>query len=128
MSDQDPRRSDDPVNAEAQDWSEAGVPEQEDTTEDEALPRDREDPTFLEEEYDSSAEERDPLDEALTREEPEASEALGSTAPDRDRTPAGQGEEPAPGVVEPGPGGPEEKALRQEEQLRQEDEGGRPGE
>ena len=100
MSDQDPRRSDDPVNAEAQDWSEAGVPEQEDTTE----------------------------DEALTREEPEASEALGSTAPDRDRTPAGQGEEPAPGVVEPGPGGPEEKALRQEEQLRQEDEGGRPGE
>ncbi|WP_017607850.1 hypothetical protein [Nocardiopsis xinjiangensis] len=128
MSHQDPHRSEDPVNAEAQDWDEAGVPEQEDATEDEALPGDREDSTFLEQEYADSAEERDPLDEALIREEPEAPEALGSTAPDRGRAPAGQGQEPEPGVVGPGPGGPEEKALRQEEQLRQEDEGGRPGE
>ncbi|GHD20181.1 hypothetical protein [Nocardiopsis kunsanensis] len=95
MSHQEPHSPEDPINAEAQDWDEAGVPEQEDTTEDEALPGDREDPTFLEEEYESSTEERDPLDEAFTGEEPEAREA---------------------------------KALHQEEQLRQEDEGGRPGE
>ncbi|WP_017611875.1 hypothetical protein [Nocardiopsis salina] len=128
MSHQDPHRPDDPVNAEAQDWNEAGVPEQEDSTEDEALPADREDPTMMEEEYDSTAEERDPLVEALAREEPEAAEALGSAAPDRGRDRAGGGGPSSDSGVEPGPGGPESKALHQEEELRQEDEGGRPGE
>lgn len=143
MSHQEPHRPEDPVNAEAQDWDEAGVPEQEDTTEDEALPGERGDPTVLDEEYDSSTEERDPLEDALDREEPEAPEALGSAAPDRGRAPAGGGEEPAPRVVEPGPGGPEggegdatadpapaaDPSKGPEEQaLRQEDEGGRPGE
>lgn len=128
MSDQDPRGADDPVNAEAQDWNEAGMPEQEDSTEDEALPADREDPTMMEEEYDTEAEERDPLDDALSREEPEAAEALGSAAPDRGRDRAGDGGPSSDSSVEPGPGGPESKALRQEEEIRQEDEGGRPGE
>ncbi|MBE2997569.1 hypothetical protein IDM40_02455 [Nocardiopsis sp. HNM0947] len=128
MSHHDSRRPDDPVNAEAQDWDEAGMPEQEDSTEDEALPGDREDPTTIEEEYDSSAEERDPLDEALAQEEPEAPEALGSAAPDRGRDRAGEGGPSSDSAVEPGPGGPESKALHQEEGLRQEDEGGRPGE
>lgn len=84
----------DPVNETAADWEEAGLPAQEDSTEDQPLP-DRV-PTALDESGSTGTEKEsgipfeksgEPLDEALSREQPDVPGAVGSTARTADEFP-----------------------------------------
>ncbi|MFC7330122.1 DUF5709 domain-containing protein [Marinactinospora rubrisoli] len=71
MSENTPEHHADPVNPDAADWEDAGLPAQEDSTEDTALPGDG--PVAMDE-FGTTGTEREsgePLDVALSREEPE---------------------------------------------------------
>ncbi|RCV50652.1 DUF5709 domain-containing protein [Marinitenerispora sediminis] len=71
MSENLPENRADPVNQDAADWEDAGLPAQEDSTEDVALPADE--PVAMDE-FGTTGTEREagePLDVALSREEPD---------------------------------------------------------
>ncbi|WP_046469080.1 DUF5709 domain-containing protein [Allosalinactinospora lopnorensis] len=73
--------SEDPINDEAVDWEEAGLPAQEDSTEDQPLPSDR--PSAMGEHGSGGTEKEagESLDTALSRNRPDTPEATGSAAP-----------------------------------------------
>ncbi|WP_147453818.1 hypothetical protein [Nocardiopsis sp. Huas11] len=82
MSENTPERPEDPINPDEADWEEAGLPAQEDATEDTALPTDREGPAPMGGTADPYASEGGrSLDDALAEEVPEPPEAGGSAAP-----------------------------------------------
>ncbi|QBI55244.1 DUF5709 domain-containing protein [Streptomonospora litoralis] len=96
---------DDPVNETAADWEEAGLPAQEDTTEDQPLPGrvptaiDESGSTGTEKESGEPLEESgEPLDDALAREQPDVPGALGSTARTADEFPPPGPEQETGGV------------------------------
>lgn len=100
MSENTPERPEDPINPDEADWEEAGLPAQEDATEDTVLPTDREGPAPMGGTVDGyAAEGGRSLDEALEQEEPDRPEAGGSAAPSEE-----PGEEEAAGR-----GGPAER-------------------
>ncbi|WP_067965278.1 hypothetical protein [Nocardiopsis trehalosi] len=71
MSEIQPEQPEDPINADAHDWDEAGLPEQEDATEDQPLPADH--PIAMGE-FGSTGTDKEagePLDDALARERPD---------------------------------------------------------
>ncbi|TQN32274.1 hypothetical protein FHX37_2224 [Haloactinospora alba] len=88
MTERNPDGHGDPVNEEAADWEEAGLPAQEDSTEDQTLPGDR--PSAMSE-FGSAGTEREagePLDTALSRDQPDTRGARGSAARvEEERTP-----------------------------------------
>ncbi|GAA1781585.1 MULTISPECIES: DUF5709 domain-containing protein [Streptomonospora] len=95
----------DPVNETAADWEEAGLPAQEDTTEDQPLPGRV--PTAIDESGSTGTEKEsgvpfeesgEPLDEALAREQPDVPGALGSTARTADEFPPPGPEQETGGV------------------------------
>ena len=121
----DDRRGD-PVNPDARDWEEAGLPAQEDATEDQPLPDpDREQPTQMDE-VGSTGTEREagePLDQALARGEPDAPGAVGAAAPDGPAETLLDGEDlpgersvgGTPRTADDPAAAPEENALREED-------------
>ncbi|MDA0566092.1 DUF5709 domain-containing protein [Streptomonospora sp. S1-112] len=88
----------DPINDDAADWEEAGLPAQEDTTEDQILPA--EEPVAMDEVGSTGTDKEagEPLDEALARDEPDVPGALGSTAQPADQLPTRGPEEDPEGV------------------------------
>ncbi|MDT0303669.1 DUF5709 domain-containing protein [Streptomonospora wellingtoniae] len=88
----------DPVNETAADWEEAGLPAQEDTTEDQALPGRV--PAAIDESGSTGTEKEsgEPLDEALAREQPDVPGALGSTARPAEASPPPGPEQDTGGV------------------------------
>ncbi|MBV2363629.1 DUF5709 domain-containing protein [Streptomonospora nanhaiensis] len=88
----------DPINEDAADWEEAGLPAQEDSTEDLILPA--EEPVAMDEVGSTGTEKEagEPLDEALARDEPDVPGALGSTAQPADQLPNRGPEEDPEGV------------------------------
>ncbi|MDA8370523.1 MAG: hypothetical protein M0026_11755 [Nocardiopsaceae bacterium] len=91
----------DPINADASDWEEAGRPSQEDSTEDQIVPADREWPLAMDEFGTTGTEKEagEPLDVALSRDRLDTSHAGGSTARSEDEVP---------------PPGPEDRLERRE--------------
>ncbi len=78
----DARRADqDPINDSAADWEGAGLPAQEDSTEEQALPHDE--PTSMDEDGSGGTEKEagEPLDAALARERADTEEEAGDSAP-----------------------------------------------
>lgn len=110
----------DPVNETAADWEEAGLPAQEDSTEDQALPGRV--PTAMGE-FGSTGTEKEsgepyeeagePLDQALAREEPDLPGALGSTARTADEFPPPGPEQETGGV----------RVVETDEGIRRDEEG-----
>ncbi|MBB4933068.1 hypothetical protein F4561_003888 [Lipingzhangella halophila] len=96
----------DPINDAAADWEGAGLPAQEDSTEEQALPRDE--PSSMGEHgpVGTDTEAGEPLDSALSREQPEAEEAEDASAPPH-------------GAPRHAPAGGEDRGMR----LVEEDEG-----
>ncbi|WP_304451451.1 hypothetical protein [Nocardiopsis sp. YSL2] len=93
MGENTPERRQDPINPDEADWEEAGLPAQEDTTEDSALPTDRDGPAALGGTADAyTSEGGRSLDEASAQEVPDHPEAGGSAAPN-EREAAGRGRE-----------------------------------
>ncbi|PSL00657.1 hypothetical protein CLV63_101131 [Murinocardiopsis flavida] len=79
----------DPVNQQASDWEAAGLPAQEDSTEDQALPSDE--PIGLDDfgTTDTEEEAGEPLDRALAREEPDTPLPQGDADPEATDWPDG---------------------------------------
>ncbi|GAA3747930.1 hypothetical protein HDA32_001577 [Spinactinospora alkalitolerans] len=74
MSENRPENRVDPINDQASDWEEVGLPAQEDSTEDSPLPQ--EEPVAMDE-FGTTGTEREagePLDTALSREQPDVEE------------------------------------------------------
>ncbi|WP_053615339.1 hypothetical protein [Nocardiopsis sp. NRRL B-16309] len=91
MSENTPETPQDPINPDEADWEEAGLPAQEDATEDAALPTDREGPAPMGGTADVYASEGGrSLDDAMAQEVPDRPEAGGSAAPSEAEAP-GQG-------------------------------------